>query len=445
MRVLVRETGRFWLRFLLFYWICFTFPFPLDLLGVPFEFVESKNQPAWMKNASEKFGDVYTWIGKQKDDACVWVGARILHVDAVIQPTGSGDTMRAYVGWVCAVAIAAVAALLWTMVVLFLRRREPGWDTDGRLHGIVRVVVRFFLCTMLVSYGFAKVFPLQFAQPSSYRLTQQLGDMSPMGLLWTFMGFSPAYQIFTGAVEVLAGLLLTMRRTTLLGALVTLAAMTQVFVLNMCFDVPVKLYSLNYLMMAVFLIVPEFPRLIGSLLLGKAVSAMSFTPWFGSVTLDRIALVVRTLLVFGMVYGQIHQSHVRWTDMYGGAPAPVLGRWDLVTIEVDKKKPAVDDPMNWSWLDFSNRKIMRLAGPQPPTMVYLITWDTEAKKLSLNKVRTPTWSATLSYNVPEPDKLEIQGLVDGKAVSATLKRVKEKRYELMNRGFNWIQELPYNR
>ena len=59
---------------------------------------------------------------------------------------------------------------------------------------------------MFFGYGFAKVVPLQFAQPSSIRLGQQLGDMSPMGLLWTFMGFSPSFQIFTGAVEVLAGL-----------------------------------------------------------------------------------------------------------------------------------------------------------------------------------------------------------------------------------------------
>jgi len=110
-----------------------------------------------------------------------------------------------------------------------------------------------------------------------------------------------------------------------------------------------------------------------------------------------------------------------------------------------KKEPGKDDPMNWSWLDFSNRKVMRLAGPKPPTAVYLITWDTEDKKLTLAKVSTPTWSATFRYDLPEPDKLELQGSMDGKAVSATLKHAPEKRYELMNRGFHWIQELPYNR
>ncbi len=445
MQALVRGIGLYLFRSLLFYWICFAFPFPLDLLGLPFSFVEDKDQPVWLKAIGEKYGAAYSWIGKQNNNVCIWVGARALHVEAIIQPTGSGDTMRAYIGCVCAVAIAAVAALLWTAVVWLARRRKPDWDWDGRLHGLVRVLVRFFLCEMLLGYGFAKVFPLQFAEPSSFRLGQQLGDMSPMGLLWTFMGFSPIYQMFTGAVEVLAGLLLTTRRTTLLGSLVALAAMTQVFMLNMCFDVPVKLYSLNYLVMAIFLLAPGMPRLIDSLVLGKAVPAMPLAPLLGSVKLDRLARVLRTLLVVAMVYANVHGSYKRWNDMYGGAPAPVLGRWELVSMEVDKNKPAEEDPMNWSWLDFSNRKFVRLAARKPPTVVYLITWDVEPNKLTLTKVRTPTWSATFRYAVPEPDKLELEGSMDGKAISATLKRAAEKRYELMNRGFNWIQELPYNR
>ena len=244
-----------------------------------------------MKAAAEKYGEAYSWIAQVENETCNWVGDRILHVEVIIQPTGSGDTMRAWVGCLCAVVIAAVLALLWTGVVLLVQRWKPDWQPDRPLHALIRVQVRFFLCAMLFGYGFAKVFPLQFPGPSSSRLGQQLGDFSPMGLLWTFMGYSPSYQIFTGAIEVLAGLLLTTRRTTLLGALVALAAMTQVFVLNMCFDVPVKLYSLNYLMMAVFLIAPELPRLIGVLVLGKAAPARPFTPLLGNVLLDRIALV----------------------------------------------------------------------------------------------------------------------------------------------------------
>jgi hypothetical protein len=155
--------------------------------------------------------------------------------------------------------------------------------------------------------------------------------------------------------------------------------------------------------------------------------------------------VFRTLLVLAMLYGQIHGSYKRWSDTYGGPPAPVLGRWEPVTLQIDGKEPAKDDPLYWNWLDFSNRKVMRLAGPKPPNVVYLITWDTAGKKLTLAKVREPTWSTTFKYDLPEPDKLELEGSMDGKAIAATLKRAPEKQYELMNRGFHWISELPYNR
>src|SRR5262249_17022289 len=87
------------------------------------------------------------------------------------------------------------------------------------------------------------------------------GDSSPMNLLWTFMGFSDGYNLFAGAGELLGGILLATRRTTLLGALVSLAVMTHVAVLNLCYDVPVKLLSLHLVAMALYLIVPDARRL----------------------------------------------------------------------------------------------------------------------------------------------------------------------------------------
>jgi hypothetical protein len=52
---------------------------------------------------------------------------------------------------------------------------------------------------------------------------------------------SPAYESFTGTVELLGGVLLFFPRTTLLGALICLIGAGEVFVLNLTYDVPVKL------------------------------------------------------------------------------------------------------------------------------------------------------------------------------------------------------------
>ena len=79
-----------------------------------------------------------------------------------------------------------------------------------------------------------------------------------MGVLWSFMGASVPYIIFSGACEVAGGLLVLFRRTTTFGALVNITVMANVVALNFFYGVPVKLYSANILLMAV--VVPAHHR-----------------------------------------------------------------------------------------------------------------------------------------------------------------------------------------
>ena len=73
-----------------------------------------------------------------------------------------------------------------------------------------------------------------------------------MGLLWTFMGASESYTIFSGISEMAGGLLVTARRTTLLGALVCIGVLGNIVMLNFSYDVPVKLLSCHLFAMAMF-------------------------------------------------------------------------------------------------------------------------------------------------------------------------------------------------
>ncbi len=87
------------------------------------------------------------------------------------------------------------------------------------------------------------------------------GQSSPWTLLWTFMGYSPAYQIFAGTVEVIAGLLLLSRQTSTLGALVAAGVMANVVMMNLCFEVHVRLSSIHLLLFAAFLVGGDLRRL----------------------------------------------------------------------------------------------------------------------------------------------------------------------------------------
>ena len=138
---------------------------------------------------------------------------RVFGATITALPYGSGDTTFNYVELFCWAGIAAAAACVWSVADW----RRPSYP---RLFEALRVAVRLYLAFQMINYGIAKVLPMQFGALQPSHLVKPVGEMSPMGLLWTFMAASPAYAIFGGTAEIVGGMLLAFRRTTLLGALV---------------------------------------------------------------------------------------------------------------------------------------------------------------------------------------------------------------------------------
>jgi uncharacterized membrane protein YphA (DoxX/SURF4 family) len=143
--------------------------------------------------------------------------------------------------------IALVGATAWTIAD---RRRR----SHPKLLEAFTLYVRLFLARTMFSYGFDKVIPNQFSPMTPLRLTQYIGETSPGGFAWTFLGFSVAYEVFAGIAEVVSGAFLLFRRTRTLGAIIGAAVLTNVFMMNMSFDIPVKQYSAHLLLMCVFLV-----------------------------------------------------------------------------------------------------------------------------------------------------------------------------------------------
>jgi len=148
-------------------------------------------------------------------DLVLWFGRTIVGVEGEIPTnmTGSGDMTINWLTFAFNLIVAVIGTAIWT--VIDRNRVAYPKTTDG-----LYILARYYLAATLLSYGLVKIFPLQFPQPSLILLTQEYGDSSPMGLAWTFLGFSTGYQVFAGFSELLAALLLFFRRTTLLGALV---------------------------------------------------------------------------------------------------------------------------------------------------------------------------------------------------------------------------------
>src|SRR5262245_30877650 len=113
----------------------------------------------------------------------------------------------------------------------------------------------------MLGYGSSKLYSSQFGEMSLDRLTQEIGDTWPMTMVGTFMKASKPYELFSGAFEVLAAVLLFHRRTALLGAFTAIGVMTNVCALNWLCGVPVKLFSAWLLLCGLGLLAPWCDRL----------------------------------------------------------------------------------------------------------------------------------------------------------------------------------------
>jgi hypothetical protein len=186
----------------------------------------------------------------------IWTAIHILRVPRPsYADTGSGDKMFDWTLVFCLLVFTATATVVWSV----LDRNHPNYVI---LYKWLRFGVRIVLVGQMFTYGLAKIIPVQMPFPSLTRLLMPYGNFAPMSVLWSSIGSAPAYEIFVGFAELLAGVLILFPRTTTLGALVCMADMTNVFLLNMTYDVPVKLVSLQLLLLAFFLVWPDLPRLI---------------------------------------------------------------------------------------------------------------------------------------------------------------------------------------
>jgi len=181
---------------------------------------------------------VFSWPDRLWKWIVPMVGERVFHVNAEFANFGSGDMPFHYVRLFVWAVIALVAAVAWS----FFDRNPAHYATAQRWFVIF---CRFALAFSMVSYAAAKVIPVQFPRPSLDVLVLPIGSASKFTLLYAFMGASPVFQRLVGWAELLSALLLTVRRTSLIGALLALATVSAVGAINFSYGLPAKIQVLH--------------------------------------------------------------------------------------------------------------------------------------------------------------------------------------------------------
>ena len=389
-----------------------------------------------------------SWLAQPYDNLwraiCPWVAIHVFGLSGPVTTyfvTGSGDTTLEYIQSICYLVAAIAATIVWSLA----DRRRASYRV---LHDWLRILVRYTLAFTLFGYGFAKVFPLQFRAPTFARLIERYGDFSPMGVLWQFMGASTAYIVFSGAMEVLGGALLLLRRTTLLGAMVCCAVLANVVALNFCYDVPVKLYSSHLLLMAVFLGAPDLRRLLNLLVWNRSAAPADLSePRFQRRNL-RLAVVVFQLVCIGNVlYDNLNGSWKRYRETYINPPRqPLHGLYEVESFARNgaEMPPLTSDRTRWSKLIVDGRSGFSVRMMDESPKFFGTDYDAATSTVRLLDPGGAKVGA-LTYSRPDPDHVLLSGSLGGAPLAVRLRRVDTARFLLIGRGFHWISEYPFNR
>lgn len=373
-----------------------------------------------------------------------WAGRLFFGTDVVLhEDSGSGDQRFIWSFVYCVLIVAVVATLIWTV----LDRRRPNYQ---RLQAWFLLFIRMCLGGQMLFYGFAKAIPTQMPEPALAKLLQPYGEFSPASVLWNQVGSSPTYEILLGCAEVLGGLLLFVPRTATLGAMLSLVSLAQVFVLNMTFDVPVKILAFHLMLLSMVLLAPQARRLANVLVLDRpSEPTMQPDPFRGNRT-RRIAIALQVALGVWMAVGFVHTGLKYWNEGGGGSPKPPLyGIWTVSEFTQDgiPVPPLTTDETRWQRVvfDVPGMTYQKMDGTLVPAVPAV---DTAAHTIAVSALpeqpdAQPTQIAAFSFEQPAPDRLTLNGQLNGRSVTISLRQVDLNGFPLRGRGFNWVQDYAY--
>jgi hypothetical protein len=347
----------------------------------------------------------------------IWVAKTVFHIAKPGGATGdNGDTSEEYARLLTAVVVAIVVAIVWTLAD---RKRPRGeWVESTN-----RVLLRYSIALGLMSYGVAKLFPQQFPPIATGTLDRRVGDLTPMSLLWTFMQYSRPYAFFGGLMELAACVLLCFRRTATLGALVCVAVMMNVTLMNYFYSVPVKLYATMITLSAAVLVLYDARRLFDVFVRNRPVPASTES----TILQDTVPAVWRRVIKIAAV-GSVALSSVAAMARTLNPPqpfSPIEGSW---TVSSPGASPA------WRKLSISrNGLVVRTSSDS----VFGCRFGaaTHPQSMSLQCPRGHTGELEWSR---QGDTLALHGTFDTAPVDLRATVNDRSSYPLMRAKFRWI-------
>ncbi len=326
-----------------------------------------------------------------------------------------------HLGWI---VVALPITAVWTL----LDRRRSDYR---RLAASLIVFSRFGLTLVMIYYGMGKVIPVQmgFMVLPDHQL-QLTGDIRLFQTLWGFMAASEPYSVATGLIEVTSELLLLWDRTWLLGALGSVIANAQIFLLNMNYDVPVKLVAGELFVVAIGITAPYWPNL--ARVVFNRGDTRPIAHWLPLGADRRWLRRSGVAAKFGVAAALLAVSAVGGAMIYIAYHTPTStldGVWRATSFTVDGRQATLNQnhPQPWTNVAITDRNkaplgVVRLTSQVPAG--YTTTWllKVDGDRLELRRPESDSAQIVLRAIQPDTDHLVLTGELDGKQIQGRFER-----------------------
>lgn len=344
---------------------------------------------------------------------CLLFPATMVYI-VITDGDGCGDLPRDFKFFPIAGAAALGGALLWSLI----DRQKKDY---ARLRYGLQILTRYFLAYIIMQYGAAKVIDMQFS-PSLTNLDTRVADMSPMGVAWSFFGYSFSYEFFIGCSQIIAAFLLVFRRTATLGAILMVTIMANIVFVNFAFDVCVKFFSCSYLVMSLYLLIDDAPRLVNFLLLNRPAGKRIYPDLFRTLRARRIFNVICVfvlILALGYPTYKTNKSRIE----YGiGKHTVLYGVWtvDSLLTNNDTLTARLRSDSGWKKMILDNFSSASIKSWTKTEGYFSYGIDTIKRNLTLQKIYPDTLTSIVTEYTLRKDTLRLSGRYNSDSIYVTM-------------------------
>lgn len=373
----------------------------------------------------------------------------VLHFRDRLDPAAkSTDSLFDWAQLLLSLIITVAGTIVWS----FLDRNRKSYY---RASFYLMLVLRYFIAYISITYGIVKLYAIQMPTPTLSDIATPMGDFSPMKFSWQFVGYSTAYQIFSGVMELTVAILILYRRTVTLALFIGLGVYINVLMMNLCFDIHIKLLSAHLVLMCLFLLINDIKRLADFFIFNKPATQNTlyhFAPQKKGKTARLVLKCIFFLSSLYMLAGPFNYHNRYFASLKQEIKPIPYGLYDVTTFvkNGDTLPVLANDTLIWKDMIFERGN--RYATVNSADTVFKKIYNrgfffykadtinnTMACFKQTKKGKVPVFK--LRYKLSD-NKKHVQMWIGLKRDSIYLELDKSNRkFELSDRPFHWISEV----